>query len=250
MRLVNRIIRPLRELRRGLRFRLWVAGVRLDLRRRGGRLILDAPHGARFDSPPHFEAIPVGEGDGTFTLRIGRGVTLGRSMILQVHARGTNVLDIGDEVYFQHGPRIELRGGTIRLGARSNVRDWTQLRCSGQLLAGVEVAISNGAMIHCSERIELADRVGIAERVSILDTDHQADGSDEHFYTRPVKVAPVTVGPNTFIAANVVVLCGARLGRNSVVAANAVVAEGEYPDGWVLGGLPARPLRALPGAQV
>lgn len=248
MRAVNAVIRPLRELRRTIRFRFWIAGVRLDLRRRGGRLVLDAPFGARFDGPPHFEAIPAGEGDATLTLRIGRGVTLGRHMTLEVNALATNLLELGDAVYFQHGARVQLRGGAIRLGDRTNVRDWTLLRSGGDLVAGTDVAISNGAIIHCSERIHLADRVGLAERVSILDTDHQADGSDAYFYAQPLKVAPVEIGENTFVAANVVVLCGARIGRNSVVAANAVVGEGTYPDGWILAGLPARAIRALPHA--
>ena len=248
MKLVNRLIRPLRSARRALHFRLWVAHVRLDLRRRGGRLILDAPHGVRWDSAPHFDALPMGDGDGTFTLRIGRGVTLGRSMILEVHARGTNLLEIGDGVYFQHGVRVQLRGGAIRLGDRANVRDWAMLRSAGQLTAGADVAIAQATMIHCSQSIELRDRVGIAERVSILDTDHQADGSDEYFYTRPIKVAPVVVDANTFIAAGAVILCGTHIGRNSVVAANAVVGEGSYPPGHVLAGLPARPVKRLPNA--
>jgi len=245
MRTVNAVIRPLRELRRALRFRVWIAHLRLDLRRRGGRLVLDAPHGARFDSPPHVEAIPAGDGDGTFTLRLGRGVTLGRHMTLEVHARGTNVLELGDGVYFQHGARVQLRSGTIRLGPRTNVRDWTLLRSSGELLVGEEVAISNGTVLHCTRRLELGDLVGLAERVSILDSDHQADGTDAHFYQRPLKVEPVTLGRNVFVAANAVVLCGAHVEPNSVVGANAVVGAGRYPGGWLIAGVPARAVKRL-----
>lgn len=244
----ERLIAPLRTARDRARFAFWVSRVRLELKRRGARLVLDAPEGARFDTPPVFEAIPAGTGDATFTLRLGRGVSLGRDLIIDVHAGATNVLELGDGVYFKAGNRIQLRGGAIRLGARCNVRDHVELRSSGELTAGEDVPFSNGVMVHCTERITFEDKVGLAERVSVLDTDHQADGSDAHFYEQPLKIAPVTIGRNTFVAANAVVLCGARIGRNCVVAANAVVGEGDHPAGHVLAGLPARPVKRLSGA--
>jgi acetyltransferase-like isoleucine patch superfamily enzyme len=42
---------------------------------------------------------------------------------------------------------------------------------------------------------------------------------------------------------NVVILPGARLGRNCVVAAGTVVTEGDYPDHSVIAGVPGKVVR-------
>lgn len=183
--------------------------------------------------------------EGVTRLRLGRACALGRGTTLELHAHAVNELALGDEVTFGHGTRIQLRGGTLRLGPRSNVRDWVTLRSSGELVTGTDVPISSASFVHCSAQVVLEDLAGVAERVSILDTDHTPDGSDEHFYRRPLRVDPVHVGRNTFVGAGAVLLCGARLGRNCVVGANAVVPAGDYPDGHLVAGVPARAVRRL-----
>jgi acetyltransferase-like isoleucine patch superfamily enzyme len=57
----------------------------------------------------------------------------------------------------------------------------------------------------------------------------------------------VTIDRNVFVAAGAVITAGSHVGRNSTVAANAVLTGGDYPPGWVIGGAPARPLKALAG---
>jgi serine acetyltransferase len=53
---------------------------------------------------------------------------------------------------------------------------------------------------------------------------------------------PVEIGSGSWLGAGVVILPGARLGRNVVVAAGAVV-RGEVPDHAVVAGAPARIIR-------
>ena len=233
------------ELRHRLRFRVWIAMLGLRLRRRGGRLIVDAPHGARMGSMPSVEIEPFGDGDATFTLRLGRGVKLGRATHIDIHALGTNVLEMDDGAYLMHGVRLQLRGGAIRMAEHVNVRDGAVLKTEGELILGREVPVSYGATIHCVERVELADRSGLAERVTVADSDHTHHGDDRYFLAAPLKIGPVHIGPNVFVCANAVITRGARIGANSVVAAGAVVGEGEYPEGWLIAGIPARPLREL-----
>ncbi len=52
------MITRLNETRHRLAFRLWAAWLRVQLRRRGARLVVDAPHGARMDSWPHVAVEP------------------------------------------------------------------------------------------------------------------------------------------------------------------------------------------------
>ena len=98
------------------------------MRRNGGRLVVDAPHGALLEDPPRIRARMTGDGDGTFTLRIGSNVTLGSGVRIVIWALGTNVLEIGDDTYTrkfggdrvtrgdvlhvaEHGPKRSASGG-------------------------------------------------------------------------------------------------------------------------------------------
>ena len=62
---------------------------------------------------------------------------------------------------------------------------------------------------------------------------------------QPVVAAPIRVGSNTLVGAHSVITRGAVIGSNAIVAAGAVVRMGDHPDGWLIGGIPARPLREL-----
>jgi acetyltransferase-like isoleucine patch superfamily enzyme len=225
--------------RHRIAFALWAAWLRLQVRRRGGRLELQAPHGARLDSWPH---VDVDASPGTVVLRIGRGVSLGRALHLDFRA-GT--LDLGDGVYFQHGARVQLRGGAITLGKHTHVRDGAVLKSDGELRVGEEVTISFGDVIACTERIEIGDHCGLGERVTITDSDHTHDGSDQHYLRQPLRTAPVRLGRNVLVSANAVVLRGAVVGDNAVVGAGAVVGGGEHAGGWLHTGVPAKPVKPL-----
>ena len=228
-----------------LRFRLWVALLRRRLARHGARLVLDAPHGARFDAFPHVKITADGEGDGTLTLRIGRGVSLGRDTTLEVWARGTNALTLGDGAYFMAGVRVQLRGGSISLGPHAHVRDGSVLKSRGTLSVGEEVTIGYGDVLACTEHLEIGDFSGLGERVTVIDSDHTPDGSDFHYLRQPLVTEPVVLGRNVLVSANVVILRGARIGDNAVVAAGAVVNGGEHPGAHVLAGVPAKVVKRL-----
>ncbi len=232
-------------LRHRLAFAIWVALLRVQLRRRGARLIVDAPHGARLDGFPRVCVQPLGAGDATTTLRLGPGVSLGRCTQLDVWAGGTNRLELGDGAYLQRGVRLQLRSGAIALGPHAHVRDGAVLKSAGELRVGEEVTVSFGDVLACTERIEIGDFAGLGERVTITDSDHTHDGSDTHYLRQPLRVAPVRLGRNVLVSANAVILRGADVGDNAVIASGAVVGAGEHPAGWLLAGVPAQPVKAL-----
>lgn len=239
------MITRLNELRHRARFALWAAWLRAQLRRRGARLVVEAAGTVRFDSPPRVRVLALGDGGRTTTLRLGRGVSLGRDLALDVWAGGTNRLELGDGVYFLAGARVELRGGTVSLGAHTHVRDGAVLKSEGELRVGEEVTISFADVLACTERIEIGDLAGLGERVTVTDSDHTHDGSERHYLRQPLRVSPVRIGRNVLVSANAVVLRGADIGDNAVVAAGAVVGRGEHPGGHLLAGAPARPVKPL-----
>lgn len=233
---------------RRLRFRLWALRLDLELRRHGGRLVLDAPHGARFGSPPRIRTHPLGDGDGTFTLSLGRNVDLGHDLYLEIWARGTNRFELGDETYCRSNVQMLFGSGSIAVAHDSRIRDFAVLRTYGELYSGSNSSIGYGATLHCTERIRMGDMVGIAERVTILDSDHLHDGSDVHHQAQPLLVEPVELGRNALVGANAIILRGARIGRNAFVASGALVRGGDYPAGWLIAGVPAKAVKALPKA--
>jgi len=237
-----------RSLRLGaerVRFELWAKRLDARLRRAGGRLRLDAPHGAHFHELPCVEVLPYGAGGGTFTLRLGRDVQLGRGLILEVWAAAQTAVELDDEVTFQAGTRARLSGGSIRIGPRARIRDYCFLDATGELALGAGVQIGNQVALHAAGSVEIADNVTIGERTSFFDSDHRHDGSDDAVVDQPRAIEAITVGANAFIGANSLVLRGARIGANASIAGASVVRRGEYPGGFLYAGSPLEAVRAL-----
>jgi acetyltransferase-like isoleucine patch superfamily enzyme len=235
------------------RFVLWARRLDAALRRAGGRLALDAPHGAHFYELPSIEVHPYGGRGGTLTLRFGRHVRLGRGLILDVWAATDNVFTLGDAATFRAGTRVQLHGGTVSVGARTTIRDYCFLDASrgGAILIGSDVEIGQQVAVHAVDRVQLGDRSAAGERVSIFDSDHRHDGSDVKAPDQALAVTPVVIGENTFLGANALVLRGVTMGPNSLLAAGSLVRAGEYPGGFLYAGTPlraVRPLGQVPGA--
>jgi acetyltransferase-like isoleucine patch superfamily enzyme len=235
------------------RFELWARRLDAALRRAGGRLRLEAPHGAHYYELPHIEVHPYGAGGGTLTLRFGQHVRLGRGLILDVWAADENVFELGDGATFRAGTRVQLHGGTVRVGSHTTIRDYCFLDASkaGAILIGDDVEIGQQVAFHAVERVQLDDKVAVGERVSMFDSDHRHDGSDVKSPDQAIAVTPVVIGTNTFIGANSLVLRGATMGSNGMLAAGSLLRAGEYPGGFLYAGSPlraVRPLGKVPGA--
>ena len=183
---------PIRSTARNLRlgaerarFELWAERLDARLRRAGGRLELDAPHGARFHELPRVEVLPYGDGGGAFTLRLGRHVQLGRGLIIEIWGAAQTALELGDEVTFQAGTRARVWGGSIRIGPQARIRDYCFLDATGQLTLGGGVQIGTQVALHAAQRVEIGDNVTIGERTSFFDSDHRHDGSDDAVIDQP-----------------------------------------------------------------
>src|SRR3954451_9674079 len=89
-------VRRARAARDRARFASWAAVLRLRLRRQGVRLVLDAPSGARFRTPPAVEIGPTGRG--TTVLRVADDGGLGRHLTIELWTVGQNELSLGPGV--------------------------------------------------------------------------------------------------------------------------------------------------------
>jgi len=104
----------------------------------------------------------------------------------------------------------------------------------------------NGTRFGCAREISIGSRAILAD-ARILDTDFHSTHIDRYDRSAPVRVAPVRLDDNVWVAAAAGILPGTTIGRNSVVAFGAVCA-GAYPEGVIIAGNPARPIGPIPGA--
>lgn len=124
--------------------------------------------------------------------------------------------------------------GTLCLGQRVRAHRRTRLSVSsnGHLEIGSNTALGNGVCITCMDGITIGKNVQIGPDTKIYDHDHDfrvpGGVSAGAFVT-----TPVTIGDNTWIGCNVVILRGTTIGRNCIVGAGAVL-KGTYPDNSII----------------
>jgi acetyltransferase-like isoleucine patch superfamily enzyme len=245
---------PIRSAARSLRlgaerarFEVWARRLDARLRRAGGRLVIEAPHGAHYYELPAVEVHPYGDGPGSLTLRIGRDVHLGRGLILEIWAAAPTLIELGDDVTFQAGTRLRVRGpaGTVRIGARTHIRDYGFLDATGEIVLGRSVQLGAQVALHAAERVELGDDVTIGERTSFFDSDHQHDGGDDPVMDQPRAIGPISVGANTFVGANSLVLRDVEIGPRAIVAGGSVARAGTYEGSYLYAGSPLQAVRPL-----
>jgi len=231
---------------RTLRLRFWALGLRARLRRQGVRLEWHIGPDVRFAGRPRLDLdLHDAKSSGSLVVRIGARSRIGRDLVLDVRPGAAHVVELGEGCLLGDHVRLQLRGGTIRLGDNVNLRDFCELKSAGELTLGPGAICGRNVTLHCVERVALGAFVGLAERVTVTDSDHANDGSDTWFMAQPLHVESVSLGDNAFVATNAVLLRGVRLGANAVVAAGAVVTAGELPAGWLVAGVPARAVKPL-----
>lgn len=115
----------------------------------------------------------------------------------------------------------------------------------GKISIGSDCGIS-GTSFCAMQEITIGDRVQIGANTKILDNDQHSIDPVERFkdIRDNVKRKPVIIGDDCFIGANVIILKGTVLGNKCVVGAGSVV-HGEFPDGAVIAGNPAKIIKML-----
>lgn len=99
-----------------------------------------------------------------------------------------------------------------------------------------------GVLINLGAEVTFEDGVAVGHEVMILTESHAIGPQARR--AGAVSAAPVRVGAGTWLGARSLILPGVTLGAGVVVAAGAVVTK-DVPPNVLVGGVPARPLRAL-----
>ena len=101
-------------------------------------------------------------------------------------------------------------------------------------------AVSGGLYIQAKNGIEIGDDVLIAPGVKIVSTNH-----DEVTFNA-TEEPPIVIGDHCWLGSNSIILPGVTLGKHVIVGAGAVVTK-SFPDGVILGGVPAKVIRKVKG---
>ena len=98
----------------------------------------------------------------------------------------------------------------------------------GKLEIGKKTYFNEGMMISCKNTVRIGENCRFGPSVKLFDNDHCFDAatgvSDAHVS------APITIGNNCWIGANVVILKGTMIGDNCVIGAGCIV-KGDIPSG-------------------
>jgi acetyltransferase-like isoleucine patch superfamily enzyme len=138
------------------------------------------------------------------------------------------------------GPGEVVFGDNVALWGRVNA--WTY-SVDARIVAEDNVMMS-GTRFACASRIRIG-RDAILADASIRDTDFHSTRADRRSPNAPIRVAPIDIGPNVWVAAGAVLLPGTSIGENSVVGAAAVCMR-SFPANKVILGNPAKVAMPIP----
>ena len=108
----------------------------------------------------------------------------------------------------------------------------------------VEIGDNSGIGINCTvTKAIIGDNVMMAPGVIFIHNNHCFSDPDSPIQEQGyVEFPPITVGHNTWLGANAIILPGRKIGNNVIIGAGAVVTK-DIPDYAVVGGNPARILK-------
>jgi acetyltransferase-like isoleucine patch superfamily enzyme len=151
-------------------------------------------------------------------MRIGRGTGLGRLHVTWPHA-----VAVGRNCTIEHDVYFKVDGPYS-----SHV----------QIEIGDNVFVGCGVEFNIKDKIIIGDMALIASGCRFIDHEHRFE-NDAPIREQQCVAAPILLGPDCWIGANVVVRKGVKIGAGSIIGAGAVVTK-NVPPGEIWAGVPAR----------
>ena len=105
------------------------------------------------------------------------------------------------------------------------------------LVCGKNVVIGADADIYNFARITIGDNAMVSQRTFLCTGSH--DPADPHL---PLTFAPIEIGAQAWVASEVFVGPGRRIGEGTVIAARSVVTK-DMPDWMICAGHPCKPIK-------
>lgn len=152
----------------------------------------------------------------------------------RVKVRGNGCVVIGEDCRF----------GSFIGGRNYGFSEFLVKYPDSKILFGNHIVTNNNLFICCANSVVIGSNTVIGEGVTIYDFDGHGLNADER--KKIGVIGSVEIGSNVWIGTGVIILKNTIIGSNSIVAAGAVV-NGSYPDNVIIGGVPARVIKEVPG---
>ena len=107
--------------------------------------------------------------------RLGRGLKI----VLQ---GGHCKITMRDRAHLGARVQIEMRGGELYMGPRTEIRAESVVRLAGKLHLEEACGFSIRCVIHCGSTIEVGKYAGFGEYASVLDGEHVHMQTDEYWF--------------------------------------------------------------------
>ncbi len=163
-----------------------------------------------------------------------------------------------------------LRGRRVRAGRQFKIVGSLKVRGPGEVIFGDRVTIlgdatpftykpearilvgndvmMGSARFGCAREISIGDQCILAD-CSISDTDHHSAQANRRSPDAPIRILPVKIERNVWVARQAAVLPGCTVGENSVISHGAVVMRSFGPN-IVIVGNPAKVAAPIPSGDV
>ncbi len=118
------------------------------------------------------------------------------------------------------------------------------------ILSGLNTVLGNGVFVNRGSTLDdrgpitVGDHTMIAAGAILTTHGHILDDFSKPLPFGGRTMAPITIGSNSVIGFNAIVMPGVTIGDRVIVAANSVVTK-SIPDRWVVGGIPATKIKEL-----
>jgi acetyltransferase-like isoleucine patch superfamily enzyme len=174
----------------------------------------------------------------------------------RVRLRFADHIKLGHGAYLDEGvylhacpPGIEIGPGTIVMhGAILHVYNFRNLPHSG-IRIGRDSLIGEYSVIRGQGGVQIGERVYTSPFTQIIAVNHVFDDPNRPFVEQGITAEGIVIEDDVWLGAGAIITDGVKVGRGAVVAAGAVVTKDVAPY-TVVGGVPAKPLKTIDGAQI
>ena len=154
-----------------------------------------------------------------------------------------------NQATFLHGSGCVKLGNGIVFGFvhggyySKHVSELIARKSTSKISLGDRTLCNNNLFISAWDSVTIGEDCLIGHNCEFSDANgHEIDPSRRREF--PGLIQPIVIGNNVWFGHNCKILKGTRIGDNSIVAAGAVV-SGEFSANVIIGGVPAKVLRAL-----